>query len=244
MRPACLLLAASLAWPAAAAFAGPPFVTDDPQPTDRGHWEIYNFVNATHVAGSTAGEAGFDLNYGAAEDIQLTLVLPAAYEDAGGLRVRRGTVEAAAKFKLLHQRPGSALPDLAVFPRLFLPTAGRGLGSDRASLLLPVWLQKDAGPWSVFGGGGYQINPGPGERDFWQDGVAVTRRIGRRLTVGAEVFHRTRDTTDGRAFTQANLGLIWRLADHWSLLAATGPGLENAASEGRYDAYLALEATY
>ena len=48
------LLCAALA-PAMAATpvrAGPPFVTDDPVPTDPGHWEIYNFVS-----GVRAGEA-------------------------------------------------------------------------------------------------------------------------------------------------------------------------------------------
>jgi hypothetical protein len=25
------------------AFAGPPFITDDPEPVDLGHWEVYGF---------------------------------------------------------------------------------------------------------------------------------------------------------------------------------------------------------
>lgn len=234
-------LAAALASPA---WAGPPFVTDDPQPTDFGHWEIYNFVAGAHTPGVTSGEAGFDLNYGAAKDLQLTLVLPAGWEDTDRLRVGAGTVEAAAKLKVLHQREGSWIPDVAVFPRVFLPTAGRRFGSDRLGILLPVWVGKDAGKWSVFGGGGYQINPGPGNRDFWISGLAVTRALSDRLTIGAEVDHHTRDSAEGRDFTGANLGVIYKLVDHWSLLAAAGPGLQNPREEGRYAFYLALEATY
>ena len=29
---------------ASEASAGPPFVSDDPEPTDTGYWEIYNFA--------------------------------------------------------------------------------------------------------------------------------------------------------------------------------------------------------
>jgi hypothetical protein len=235
--------AALLAAAASPALAGPPYVTDDPQPTDLGHWEIYHFATAGHVAGDTAGEAGLDLNYGVARDVQATLVIPLAFDRAdGGTRYGMGVVEAAAKFKLLHEARDGI--DLAVFPRLFVPTAPARFASRRANLLLPVWAGKDFGPWSVFGGGGYQLNPGSGAKDFWTGGLALTRDLGERLQLGAEVTHRTADAPDGRAFTAVNLGAIWKLTSHWSLLAGGGPGVQNAREEGRYDVYLALKADY
>lgn len=237
-------VAALLTTVASRAQAGPPYATDDPVPTDQGHWEDYGFISASHVDGDTTGESGIDLNYGAAKDLQLTLVIPAAFQTGDENHVGMGTVEVAAKYRVLHQRPGSPVPEVAVFPRLFLPTAGRRFGSRRVGLLLPLWVGKDAGPWSVFGGGGWQINPGPGNRNFWVSGVAVTRAVGRRLTVGAELYHHTRDGDDAKAFTGANLGAAWRLSEHWSLLASGGPGLQNAREEGRYAFYLALKADY
>jgi hypothetical protein len=223
-------------------WAGPPYVTDDPAPTDTGHWEIYNFVDGAHTPGVTEGEAGFDLNYGAAKDVQVTLVLPAAYVDEDRLDVGGGQIEAAAKFKLLHE-DGFGL-DLAVFPRAFIPTSGGRFGSDHVNLLLPVWAGKDVGKWQIFGGGGYQINPGPGQRSFWTGGLAVTRDMNEQLNLGAEVYARTADAADGRSFVGVNLGGAWRLSRHWSLLAAGGPGLENARTNGQYDFYLALKADY
>jgi len=236
-----LALAISLG-AAAPALAGPPYVTDDPEPTDPGRWEIYNFVDGDHTPGVTSGEAGFDINYGAAKDVQLTLVLPAAYVDAGAFDVGGGQIEAAAKFKLLHQ-DGFGL-DLAVFPRAFIPTSGGQFGPDHVNLLLPVWAGKDFGQWQVFGGGGYQINPGPGQRSFWTGGLAATRDISKQLNLGAEVYARTADALDGRSFIGANFGAAWRLTRRWSLMAAGGPGIGNARTEGRYDFYIALKADY
>jgi hypothetical protein len=64
------------------AVAGPPFLSDDPQPTDTGHFEIYTFNNGTNTRAGTSGEAGIDFNYGAATDLQLTATLPQAAERA------------------------------------------------------------------------------------------------------------------------------------------------------------------
>ena len=47
---AAMVFALAAAGPA---WAGPPFVTDDPEPTDLGHWEIYDFVSASQVPGVT-----------------------------------------------------------------------------------------------------------------------------------------------------------------------------------------------
>jgi len=93
----------------------------------------------------------------------------------------------------------------------------------------------------VFGGGGFQLNPGGGNRDFWTSGLAVTRQVTERLNLGAKITHRSRDTEDGHDFTGANLGVVYRLTDHWSLLASGGPGLQNARPEGRYDFYVSLK---
>lgn len=233
---AASLLIATPAW------AGPPYVTDDPQPTDDGHWEIYNFAEGAHTPGVTSGQGGLDLNYGAAKDVQLTLVLPVAYVDDRTLEIGGGDIEAAAKFKLLHQ-DGFGI-DLAVFPRLFIPTSGGQFGSARVNLLLPVWAEKDFGKWQVFGGGGYQINPGPGQRNFWTGGLVIARDVTERLNLGAELYAQSPDGTDARPFVGLNIGEAWRLTRHWSLLAAGGPGLVNASRQGQYDFYVALKADY
>jgi hypothetical protein len=227
---------------AAPAFAGPPYVTDDPEPTDLGHWEIYNFVSGSHIPGDTAGQGGFDINYGGAKDLQLTMVVPIDYQT--GAQPDLGDIELAAKYRFLHQAAGGWTPDLAFFPRLFTPTGSGAFAGSRLSVFLPIWAQKDFGKWSLFGGGGYDINPGRDNRDFWLSGLGLSRAITDRFSLGAEIYYQTADARDAKAFTGLNIGTTYKLTDHWSLLASAGPGVQNARRQGQYDFYFSLEATY
>lgn len=241
-------LAAALVVAPSLALAGPPYLTDDPEPTDTGHWEIYNFVMGLNGTGGLGGEAGFDINYGVAKDLQLTAVLPLGYEaprgySFSGLQAGAGTIELAAKYKFLHQADGSWLPDVSFFPRLFVPTDHR-FGPPQANVWLPVWGEKDFGPWSVFGGGGYQFNPGPGQRGFWQGGLAVTRDLSKRFNLGVEIWGQGSDTVSGAdGFTAVNLGETYHLTSHWSLLASGGPAFEERGRHGS-DFYVSLKADY
>ncbi len=238
LRVAAMALAASLS--PALAWAGPPFLTDDPEPTETGHWEIYApEVDAAGKGAAFDGSFGAELNYGAAPDLQLTLGLPAGYiHDENGFHVGRGDLRASAKYRFFHDEAAGV--SIAVFPGLTLPTASRGLGAGRVTALLPVWAQKDAGAWSVFGGGGYAINPGAGNRDYWTGGVAVARTFSERLLAGVEVDRQGADTTGGRASTSLGLGAILQLKPPFRLLASGGPTFVDGDGSPGFHAFLAL----
>jgi hypothetical protein len=153
-------------------------------------------------------------------------------------------VETALKWKFLHQKDGTARPDMAFFPRIFWPTASSRFGSQHVDVLLPLWLGRDFDSWSTFGGGGYQIHPGAGNEDFWFGGIALTHTLHEGLTIGGEIYHRTADATDGKALTALGFGVDWALSSHWSLLASIGPGIENASAEMEHGFYVALKADY
>jgi len=226
-----------------AAFAGPPFATDDPVPTDHGHWEIYPYAAGSRTGDTTGGEAGLDVNYGAGEQLQLTVVVPASWESAGGTHFGMGTVQMAAKYRIANQASGAPV-DIAVFPRVFIPAARDGPGSSEVAVLLPIWLGRAAGPWYAFGGGGYQVNPGHENKDFWTGGIALSRTVRAGLDMGAEIYGRTADVVGGNSFLGFNVGVVWSVSPNWSLLASGGPGLVNAREEGQYSFYLALRADY
>ena len=240
MRFASLSAALALA-AASAAVAGPPYQTDDPEPTEPGHWEIYNFIALDGRSGTIDGEGGLDLNYGAANGLQLTATLPIAFSHSsgGGWRAGRGDVELGAKYRFVNDKRSGW--QTAVFPRVILPTSANDLGGTRIRLLLPLWVQKDLGKTSVFGGGGYEINPGPGNKNFWQVSIAVTHDLNDKLSLGGETYWRSPDTRGGDYTTGIDVGLIRKLGGPYSLLLAGGPTF--GGRQG-YHSYAALALNF
>ena len=241
MRAVYLAVAVLLCGPA---FAGPPYVTDDPEPTDYGHFEIYAFTGGTAARDGTAGAAGIDFNYGGAPDLQLTAVLPLEYDSPArpGTVAGIGNIELAAKYRFLHQEDFGW--DVAVFPRVFLPSASRDVGDRHAAFLLPVWVEKDFGKWSTFGGGGCALNNGGGGRDYCLAGWALTREIVPALHLGAEVYRQSAGTRGGRASAGLSVGATYDLSQNYHLMASFGPGIENAAETNRYSWYAATLFTF
>jgi hypothetical protein len=234
------LCSAVLLWAGPAA-AGPPYVTDDPEPTDTGHWEDRVFVIGTNLSGETAGQTGFDINYGVAKDLQLTMIAPLDYDTTGADEIGAGNIQLSVKYRFAHQSDANWLPDISVFPQVNLPAASGRFGDRSVSFFLPVWAQKDFGPWSTFGGGGYNINPGPGNRDFWLVGWAVTRQVTDRLQLGGEIYHQTSAMIGQPSTTVADLGFIYQLTTHFAVMASGGPSLQ---IRGQSAFYAALQLTY
>lgn len=220
VRLAVLFAALTAATPLA---AGPPYLTDDPVPTDTGHWEIYAFSAAEGHRSTIEDDTGLDLNYGPVEGIQLTATLPLSFSHEPGERWKAGTgdIELAVKYRFINDEKHGF--SAAVFPRVFLPTASHSPG-EKAQLLLPLWVGKDfAGGTSLFGGGGYTVNPGAGNRDFWQAGIALTHDFSKKLSLGAEVTRQGADAIGATAQTRAGVGSIVALSEHYNLLLSGGP---------------------
>ena len=236
------LIGAGLLLISSAGFAGPPYQTDDPEPTELGHWEIYAFATADGGHGNVDGAAGFDLNYGPARGLQLTATVPLAFShsSAGGWRGGSGDLELGAKYRFVNDEESGW--QAAIFPRVILPTAAKDLGGNKARVLLPLWVQKDLGKTSVFGGGGYEINPGTGNKDFWQAAIAVTHDFSDSLSLGTEVVWHSADVRGGDSSTGVNFGLIQKLGGPYSLLLAGGPSFSEG--ETNYHAYAALALNF
>jgi hypothetical protein len=221
LRHCCAALV--LAGVASPALAGPPYLTDDPVPTDTGHWEIYAFTLGEGRGATMDDDTGFDLNYGPVKGVQLTATLPLSFSHAPleGWRSGTGDVELGVKYRFLNDEHSGF--SAAIFPRVILPTAAHSPG-EKSRFLLPLWMEKDfAGGTSLFGGGGYMINPGTGNRDFWQAAIAATQDLGKTVSVGAEITRQGPDTRGGTAQTRAGIGSIVKLSNHYNLLFSGGP---------------------
>jgi hypothetical protein len=236
-----------LAW--SSAYAGPPFRTDDPEPVEVGHWEIYEFSTATHIAGDTAGTlSGIDANYGAAPSLQLHAAFPITFDkpDDSGLAAGYGDTEFGFKYRFVTEDTTSWRPQVAIYPAVDFPTgnAARALGTGYTHLFLPAWMQKTFGDWTTFAGVGYWINPGLGYRNYWYLGWALQHQITQNLAAGAELFHQTADTVGGKDQTGFDLGVTYDLSEHYHVLLSVGDGLQNRTTTNAFSYYTALQLTF
>jgi hypothetical protein len=228
------------------ALAGPPFRTDDPVPVDYQHWEMYAFALGTQASGSTDGVSpGFEANYGILPNTMVHLILPAAsYASADGQTSwGYGDTELGVKYRFLDGRPDGSGLMAGTFPLVLVPTGNEplGVGSGHTQAFLPIWLQKSFGPWTSDGGGGYWINPGNGNKDYWFVGCLLQRQVTDHLALGGEVFYQTADAVDSTGF---NLGGVYDFSAHQHLLFSAGAGIQNASQSNRFSYYLGYQLTF
>jgi hypothetical protein len=229
------------------AHAGAPFVTDDPGTPE--HFEINLAVQARHSAGQTTGFApSLEINYAAAENVQLHFLVPLAFSHVSGDRTRwsTGDTEFGVKYRFLDSSEEDWFPSAAVFPIVFAPTGDedRGLGTGHTRAFLPLWLGKEFGDWTAFGGGGYGINPGSGHRNYLFVGAGITRKITEDLRLGAEVFRQSKTEDDGKDAIGFNLGGVYDISDRHHILLSAGRGLRNASETNEFSTYIAYQLTF
>jgi hypothetical protein len=207
-------------------WAGPPFLTDDPEPVDLHHWEAYLFTSGmTSGGGSYAIEGpAVELNYGALPDTQLHLIVPLTSVDGPGMPAASGLgdLELGIKYRFVHET--NEWPQIGIFPMAELPTGdeSRGLGNGRTWFRLPLWVQKSWSPWTTYGGGGAVVNSAPAQRDYPFGGWLLQRSLGKHLTLGGEIFAQGRDTNNDKGFAALNFGGSYNVTEHFSLLFSAG----------------------
>jgi len=205
----CATLVAFLLFALAAsrlhAQAGPPFQTDDPTPVDYGHYEFYVFgmVDGTPVELDPTGPA-FEFNWGAVPTVQLHAILPLGaaiplnspvYAPAGAGPSAYGLSDMELGLKWGFLKQTAHRPQIGSFTMLELPTGNsdRGLGLGRVWYKLPLWIEKEFGPWSLVGGAGYTLIDQTQYRSYPYGGFLVKRVLGERLELSIESFSHARE---------------------------------------------------
>ncbi len=229
-----LVLAAALS--SGRVWAGPPFLTDDPEPVELKHWELYaaaQWSAERHAASGTAPHV--EVNYGALPNLQLHVIVPSVLTWSSGSAVEYGLgdLELGAKFRFVEE--SESRPQVGVFPLVTLPTGSknRGLGAGEVEALVPLWLQKSFGSWTTYGGGGLR---------FASDGRAVVlgwllqRKLSDLMALGAEAYV-TAPLNDKAVQVQLNLGTVVDLSEHHHVLVSAGPSFGTSTEAQAYLAY-------
>jgi hypothetical protein len=221
-------------------YCGPPFRTDDPETVEYRNGEFYVASQYANDRDGVSGTAPhIELNYGVIPDVQLHLLVPSAFDKPRGEPTLYGfgDLELGVKYRFIQE--GDYRPMVGTFPLLHLPTGNqnRGLGNGDPQLFLPLWLQKSWGPWASYGGGGYWLNPGTGNKNYWFFGWLLQREITKWLTVGGELFHQTPPTRDGEYQTGYNLGGIVNFTDNHHFIFSAGSDVRGPNLFSFYAAY-------
>jgi hypothetical protein len=198
---AMLLLVSSMV----RAQAGPPFQTDDPTPVDLGHYEAYIFgtVDGTPVEVDPVGPA-FEFNWGALPNIQLHVILPfgaiipsnnPVYLPGGTGPSAYGLTDTELGIKYGFIKQTKHRPQIGSFTMFEISTGSfsKGLGVGKVWYKLPIWVEKEFGPWSLVGGLGYAVVPQSQYRNFLYGGYLVKREINKKLELSAEVFSHAKE---------------------------------------------------
>jgi len=241
-------LVAGLLLLSTAALAGPPFQTDDPEPIDFRHYEFYTFASSdgTPVETDTVGPA-VEFNWGALPNVHLHIIAPlAAILPANGPRAFGvGDTELGIKYRFVQE--AKHRPMVGTFVMFEMPTgsAARGLGVGKVWYKLPLWVQKSYGPWTTYGGGGETLVSAPGYRNFPFAGWLVQRDLGKKVTLGAEVFYHGPEglaTPQTRPATLVDVGGYYKFRDPgFQLLFCYG---HTAVGQTENYAYLGLYWTW
>ncbi|MCE1165839.1 MAG: transporter [Bacteroidetes bacterium] len=222
------------------AFSGPPYDTDDPEPVDFRHWEFYSASHITHDdEGWNATMMHFEINYGAAPDLQLHAIVPFAFNSPSGEKISYGLgdVELGAKYRII--RETKDVPMVGIFPLVELPTgnSSRGLGNGKAQIFLPVWVQKSFGKWTTYGGAGYMINFSENAKNNLFLGWQVQNQVAKNLNIGTELYYKSPQDENGKSEVRFNVGVIFDMNEHNHLLLSAGRSIQGPVKSQMYIGY-------
>ena len=222
------------------AWAGPPFVTDDPEPVGYRHWEIDVASQMLKDKDGISGTAPhFEINYGLLPDVDLHTIIPLSYvsPNEGSTNYGFGDIELGIKCRFVQE--SDWLPMVGTFPLVDLPTGnhGRGLGNGKVKVFIPIWLQKSWAPWTTYGGGGYWYNPGADNKHYWFIGWAVQRDMSKKITLGTELFYTTPKAVGEGNQIGFNVGGFFNFTEEHHILFSAGRDIHGPNRFSRYIAY-------
>jgi len=224
--------------------AGPPFITDDPEPVEYQHWEVYLAAQYRHDRNQDSSTLPhLEINYGLIPNVQIHLIAPLLYVKPEGASSQYGygDTELGVKYRFIQET--DYIPQVGIFPLVEFPTGDseKGLGNGRTQYFLPVWLQKSWGPWTTYGGGGYWINPGEGNKDWWQFGWLIQRDINKTLTLGTELYYKTASTSDSNDTTGYTVGAVINITENHHILLSVGQDINGP---NYLSAYIGYQLTF
>lgn len=236
---ACYLMAGN-------AFAGPPFISDDPDSLPKGNGELDLFSSYNHFnPDQFIGFPGVELDYGITNDLEFDGIVTYIYDypHVSDERNASGFADTSleAKYRFIHETP--TFPEIAFAPIYYEPPGNfnRNLGNGRPWIQLPFWAQKSWGTWTTYGGGGYTLNSAPTTKNFLFGGWVLQKQINDKWNLGGEIYSTGAASQDLKSYTLINLGGVYSFSKNLSILFSAG---HNIAGQETTVAYLAFRIDF
>ena len=224
------------------AFAGPPFLTDDPEPVDYMHWEFYvSSVQQIESGSWNATLPHFEVNYGALPNVQVHVIAPLSFVHTDRMRIYGySDTEFGIKYRFVQET--CSMPQIGTFPLVELPTGDQNdlLGHGTTQVYAPIWIQKTWGNFTTYGGAGYWFNPGSGNKNWLFTGYEGQYDFSEVLTLGGEFYYHTADAEGSTANEGFNVGGYINVTEHHHILFSFGSTL---ASEKITTGYIGYQYT-
>jgi hypothetical protein len=238
IKYAVLLVAILLAY-AQHSYAGPPFFTDDPQPVPFKHWEYYISSVNTYSPDAWSGTSPhFEVNYGLIKNVQIHLLLPVNYIHVQHQKTKFGYADTEFGVKYCFVQETDSRPQVGIFPILEIPTIKNGSFSDgKTKAFLPVWAQKSWDKFTTYGGAGYWINPGKGNKNSIFVGWELQYDFSKVVTLGGELYYQSADAVGSKSTAAFNFGGIINISPKTHFIFSAGHSIVH---ESTFTSYLGL----
>jgi hypothetical protein len=209
--------------------AGPPFNTDDPEPVEYQHWEYYiSSINLFQHELNNGTLPHFEVNYGLLPDVQVHLLSPLNYNYMGTHTFQYGYANTELGLKYRFVQESENVPQIGTFPIVEIPTINNSnFGNGKAQIYLPVWIQKSWNKLSSYGGGGYWINPGTGNKNWIFEGWELQYDFSKRITLGGELYYHTAQSISSQSALAFNVGGFINFSEKFHLIFSIGHNLSN-----------------
>jgi len=206
-------------------YGGPPYDTDDPETVAFEHWEFYCSSIGSVSKGTSMGTAPhIEINYGVIPDVQLHVIAPLSFYSVEEDKTNYGygNTEVGVKYRFVNKDSGGF--QIGIFPLVEVPTgdAKENLGTGKAQVYLPLWIQKTIGKWTTYGGGGYWINPGTGNKNYRFMGLQAQYQFVKSANIGGELCYVTANQVGTNNDFRFRIGTIIDFSKKNHLLCSIG----------------------
>jgi hypothetical protein len=220
-------------------YAGPPFNTDDPQPVLYKHWEFYISSISKFQPDVWSGTSPhFEINYGLIPNMQVHLLLPVNYNYIQPHNVKFGYADTEFGVKYCFISETDNRPQIGTFPIIEIPTVKNDeFSNGKAKVFIPVWVQKSWNKLTTYGGIGYWINPGTGNKNSIFCGGELQYDFSSFVTLGGELYFQSASTVDGKSVIAFNIGGSLNANQKMHFIFSFGHSLMN---ENSFSTYIGL----